>query len=49
MLKRRFAILTDEDFNFETGEKETMLNKLGIKLNKSRLELDLLFAELQQY
>lgn len=49
MLKRRFAILTDEDFNFETGEKETMLNKLGIKLNKSRPELDSLFAELQQY
>ncbi|HCM76509.1 MAG TPA: general stress protein CsbD [Cytophagales bacterium] len=49
MLRQRFAHLTEEDFEFKNGEKETMLNKLSAKLNKTRLELDLLFAELQQY
>lgn len=49
MLKRRFPILNDNDFHFEEGEKETMLNKLAAKLQKTRAELELLFAELQQY
>lgn len=49
MLKMRFPILCDEDFLFESGEKESMLIKLGAKLKKSRAELDLLFAELQRY
>jgi len=49
MLRQRFSNLTDEDFKFEIGEKDTMLEKLGAKLNKTRAELDLLFAELQKY
>lgn len=49
MLRQRFSNLTDEDFKFEIGEKDTMLEKLGTKLNKTRAELDLLFAELQKY
>ena len=49
MLKRRFAILCDEDFVFEDGNRENMLKKLEAKLNKSRTELEFLFAELQQY
>ncbi|MDA0194957.1 MAG: general stress protein CsbD [Bacteroidetes bacterium] len=49
MLKWRFPNLSDEDFVFELGDKENMLTKLGIKLNKTRTELDLLFAELQRY
>lgn len=49
MLRRRFPILNDEDFKFENDEKETMLERLAAKLNKTRVELDLLFAELQRY
>ena len=49
MLKRRFPILSDEDFEFEKDERETMLAKLEAKLNKTRTELDSLFAELQLY
>jgi hypothetical protein len=49
MLKRRFPILSDEDFLFELENRESMLIKLERKLNKSRLELELLFAELQTY
>ena len=39
MLRQRFSNLTDEDFKFEVGEKETMLERLGAKLNKTRAEL----------
>ena len=49
MLKRRFPILCDEDFVFEEDGRENMLAKLEAKLNKSRIELDSLFAELQLY
>ena len=49
MLKRRFPILSDEDFVFEKDGRETMLAKLEAKLKKSREELDSLFAELQLY
>jgi len=49
MLKRRFPVLCDEDFLFELGDRENMLIKLANKLNKTRLELELLFAELQTY
>ena len=49
MLRGRFPFLKEEDFGFESNEKETMLEKLAEKLNKTRDELDLLFAELQRY
>ncbi|MFZ1809405.1 MAG: general stress protein CsbD [Cyclobacteriaceae bacterium] len=49
MLRQRFSNLTDDDFKFEIGEKDTMLEKLSAKLNKTRAELDILFAELQKY
>jgi len=49
MLKRRFPVLSDEDFIFEKDERENMLTKLEIKLNKTRIELESLFAELQLY
>ena len=48
MLKRRFDILTDADFVLEDDDRETMLNQLSSKLNKSRSELEMLFAELQK-
>jgi hypothetical protein len=49
MLKRRFPILNDEDFHFEEGKKDTMLQRLQQKLDKSAAELEALFAELQLY
>ena len=49
MLKRRFPILTDDDFIFEKEGRENMLAKWEAKLKKSRIELDSLFAELQLY
>ncbi|MEQ8474422.1 MAG: hypothetical protein RIC35_24710 [Marinoscillum sp.] len=47
MLKWRYPFLTDLDFVFEEGEREKMLLKLADKLNKTRFELEALFAELQ--
>ena len=49
MLKRRFPNLIDEDFVYEEGKKETMLQKLQAKLGKDKQELEALFAELQLY
>jgi len=49
MLKRRFPILSDEDFLFVEGHRETMLERLEAKLGKTKSELELLFAELQLY
>lgn len=49
MLKRRFSVLSDSDFEFKEGDRESMLKKLAIKLKKTRAELEILFAELQTY
>ena len=49
MLKWRFPCLCDKDFDFKDGQKESMLDRLSIKLKKTRAELELLFAELQTY
>ncbi|TCL14091.1 hypothetical protein EV198_0928 [Roseivirga ehrenbergii] len=49
MLKSRFSVLSDADFEFEDGQKESMMEKLSVKLKKTRSELELLFAELQTY
>lgn len=50
MLKWRFPSLSDEDFDYtDDREKEGMLEKLSIKLQKTRKELQLLFTELQSY
>ena len=49
MLKRIFPILKDEDFTYEADNKEDMLIRLSTKLKKSRVELDLLFSELQRF
>jgi len=48
LLKRIFPVLSDEDFHFEEGNKESMLKRLEAKLSKSRTELESLFAELQR-
>ena len=49
MLKRRFPILSDNDFVSEDQSRETVLKKLEIKLNKTKAELESLLAELQLY
>lgn len=49
ILKMWFPILRDEDFLYEPGQKEQMLGKLAAKLNKTRVELESLFGELQLY
>lgn len=38
-LKQKFEFLTDNDLKFEDGTKEEMLNKLQIKLGKTKEEL----------
>jgi hypothetical protein len=48
LLKRKFPFLTDADFAFEQGMKSSMLMALGKKLQKTELELDLIFADLQK-
>ena len=47
MLKWRFPILSDDDFLYEEGSKDKMLALLAVKLNKTEVELEAVFAELQ--
>jgi hypothetical protein len=47
LLKRMFSNLTDEDFVYEEGEKEFMLERLRTKLGKSKAELEMIFAQIQ--
>lgn len=47
LLKRMFSNLSDEDFNFEEGNREDMLKRLQNKLGKTRNELERIFADLQ--
>lgn len=47
LLKRLFPILSDEDFVFEDGNKESMFKKLQEKLGKSKHELEMILAEIQ--
>ena len=47
LLKRIFSNLTDDDFVFEEGKKEFMIERLCAKLGKTKTELELIFAEIQ--
>lgn len=38
-LKKKFAVLTDNDLMFEESKKDEMLAKLQIKLGKTKEEL----------
>ena len=42
-----FANLSDEDFQFEEGKRDEMIERLRIKLGKSKTELERIFAEIQ--
>ena len=39
-LKEEFAMLTDDDLLFEQGKKDEMLEKIQIKLGKTKEQLD---------
>lgn len=43
-LKRKFAVLTDNDMLFEEGNKEEMMGKLQVKLGQTKEELQRILA-----
>ena len=45
-LKKKFALLTDNDLLFADGKKDEMLGKIQIKLGKSKEELQKIIAAL---
>jgi uncharacterized protein YjbJ (UPF0337 family) len=45
-LKKKFAILTDNDLIFQEGEKDEMFGKLQIKLGKTKEELQKIISGL---
>jgi uncharacterized protein YjbJ (UPF0337 family) len=45
-LKKRFAILTDNDLLFADGKKDVMFGKLQITLGKTKKELQEILREL---
>ena len=45
-LKARFLSLTNADLNYETGKSEEMLNKVQIKLGKTRKEMAAILSAL---
>jgi hypothetical protein len=47
-LKLLYPELTDRDFEYEYGKKETMLTRLQEKLGKSRSELNELLTEFKE-
>ncbi len=47
LLKRRFPLLSDADFAFEEGNRESMLEKLQVKLGMNKDQLEMIFREIQ--
>ncbi len=45
-LKKKFAVLTDNDLMYQEGRKEEMFGRLQIKLGKSKDELIKIIASL---
>jgi len=45
-LKQKFAILTDDDLLFEEGKRGEMFEKLGVKLGKTKEELEKIMESL---
>lgn len=45
-LKKKFAVLTDNDLMYEVGKEDELYGKLQKKLGKSKSELEKLFGEL---
>ena len=45
-LKAKFSTLTDADLHYENGKKDQMLNKVQVKLGKTKEEMDLIISTL---
>jgi uncharacterized protein YjbJ (UPF0337 family) len=45
-LKKKFAMLTDNDLMFAEGKKEEMMGKLQVKLGKTKDELHKIISAL---
>ena len=45
-LKKKFAVLTDNDLMYEEGRKEEMMAKLQIKLGKTKDEMHKILSSL---
>lgn len=45
-LRKKFAILTDNDLMYEVGQEDELYGRLQKKLGKSRTELEKLLREL---
>jgi uncharacterized protein YjbJ (UPF0337 family) len=45
-LKKKFAMLTDNDLMFAEGKKEEMMGKLQVKLGKTKEELHKIISAL---
>lgn len=45
-LKTKFSTLTDEDLDYEEGKRDEMLNRVQIKLGKTKDELTATIAAL---
>jgi hypothetical protein len=45
-LKLKFSHLDDDDFNYDYGMKDVMMNKLSAKLGRSREDLAILLVTL---
>jgi len=45
-LKKKYALLTDNDLMYEEGKRDEMLGKLQIKLGKSKDEILKIIASL---
>lgn len=41
-------MLSDNDFLFEEGNRDSMIGKLQEKLGKTKEELEMIFAEIQR-
>lgn len=42
-------MLKDQDFEYKEGHKESMLSHLAKTINKTKVELELILAELQRF
>lgn len=45
-LKQKFPVLTDRDLMYWNGKKEEMLEKIQVKLGKTRSELEVILTSL---
>jgi uncharacterized protein YjbJ (UPF0337 family) len=45
-LKKKFAVLTDNDLLFKDGKKDEMLGKLQVKLGKTKEQLQTIISSL---